>query len=436
MNYQQALDYLYNHLPMYSRMGAKAFKEDLKNTIALCSFLNNPQNKIKTIHIAGTNGKGSVSHMLSAALMKNGYKTGLYTSPHLQDFRERIKLDGEMIPQQFVIDFLEKIKTFAEEIQPSFFELTFALSLDYFASQKVDIAIIETGLGGRLDSTNIITPLLSIITNIGMDHMDILGDTKEKIAFEKAGIIKPNVPVVIGESITETKIVFEKKAKENHSPIYFAEDFYSVNQVNYQTNHLEVKLYSEKEKKEKYFDLDLNGMYQQKNLITVLSALDILKPQFFLNEEKIVEAFNQVKKITDFHGRWEVIHQNPLVVVDVAHNEDGIRQVAQQILQSNFQQLHIVFGMVKDKDPHKVLNLLPKNAKYYFTQAQMPRALNSFELKEKASHYQLMGNAYDSVNEALNAALKKLSSQDMLLICGSVFIVGEVDESLVQSYFQ
>lgn len=436
MNYQQALDYLYNQLPMYSRMGAKAFKADLKNTLALCSFLNNPQDKIKTIHIAGTNGKGSVSHMLSAVFMKNGYKTGLYTSPHLQDFRERIKLDGKMIPQQFVIDFLEKIKTIAEEIQPSFFELTFAMSLDYFASQKVEIAIIETGLGGRLDSTNIITPLLSIITNISMDHMDILGDTKEKIAYEKAGIIKTKVPVIIGESISETKIVFEKKAEETHSPIFFAKDFYKVNQVNYQTNRLEVKIYSEKEKKEKKFYLDLNGMYQQKNLVTVLSALDILKSHFFLKEEKIKEAFSQVKKLTNFHGRWEVIHQNPLVVLDVAHNEDGIRQVVQQISQSNFQQLHIVIGMVKDKDPHKILTQLPKNAQYYFTQAQMPRALNSFELKEKASHYQLTGNAYDSVNEALNAALKKLSSQDMLLIFGSVFIVGEVDESLVLSYFQ
>ena len=435
MNYQQALDYLYNQLPMYSRIGAKAFKADLKNTLTLCSFLGNPQDKIKTIHIAGTNGKGSVSHILSAILTQSAYKTGLYTSPHLQDFRERIKIDGEMISQEYVIEFLEKIKLIANEIQPSFFELTFAMSLDYFASQKVEVAVIETGLGGRLDSTNIVSPLLSIITNIGMDHMDILGDTKEKISFEKAGIIKPSVPVIIGESIPETKIVFERKAQETHSPIYFAQDLYKVTKTDYHPTFLGLTVLSEKNKKEKCYHLDLNGLYQQKNLVTVLGALDILKPIFHLKEEDILKALSQVKKLTGFHGRWEVIHQDPMMIMDVAHNEDGIRQVFQQITKTDFDQLHIVIGMVKDKDIQKVLVQLPKNAQYYFTQAQIPRALDAFELKEKANAHQLNGTAYPSVNEAVQAALKKLSPNDLLLICGSVFIVAEVDELMIQSYF-
>ncbi|MEO9210096.1 MAG: folylpolyglutamate synthase/dihydrofolate synthase family protein, partial [Ginsengibacter sp.] len=397
MNYQQALDYLYNQLPMYSMMGAKAFKADLKNTLALCSFLGNPQDKIKTIHIAGTNGKGSVSHILSAILTQSGYKTGLYTSPHLQDFRERIKIDGEMISQEYVIEFLDKIKTIADEIQPSFFELTFAMSIDYFASEKVEVAVIETGLGGRLDSTNIITPLLSIITNIGMDHMDILGDTKEKIAHEKAGIIKYSVPIIIGESIPETKIVFERKAQETQSPIYFAQDLYKVIKSDYHATSLDVTVLSEKDHKEECYHLDLNGLYQQKNLITVLSALDILNPIFHLKEDDILNALRQVKKLTGFHGRWEVIHQNPMVIIDVAHNEDGIRQVFQQITKTDFDQLHIVIGMVKDKDIQKVLVQLPKNAHYYFTQAQIPRALDAFELKEKANAHQLNGTAYPAV---------------------------------------
>lgn len=412
---------------MFSRSGAKAYKADLKNTLTLCNYLNNPQNKIRTIHIAGTNGKGSVSHILAAILQENGYKTGLYTSPHLKDFRERIKINGEMVPQTFVIDFVEKTKAISEEIKPSFFELTFVMALDYFAQQKVDVAVIETGLGGRLDSTNVITPLLSIITNISFDHKDILGDTLAKIAYEKAGIIKPGIPVVIGETIPETKIVFEKKAKETYAPIQFAEDKYEIISSKYDLKYLDVEVLNKKTKKKNNFRLDLNGLYQQKNIITILSALELLKNNFPLKEDKIKDALLHVKKLTELHGRWEVIHEKPIVVLDVAHNEDGIRQLINQLTQSNYENLHIVFGMVKDKDPEKVLNQLPTTAMYYFTKALIPRALPEDELSEKAKQYGLKGKSYPSVKDALKAALNTASEEDMIIVCGSVFVVAEVE---------
>lgn len=427
MNYDQTLHFLYNKLPLYSQIGAKAYKADLKNTLALCEHLDNPQHKIKTIHIAGTNGKGSTSHILSAIFQNNNYKTGLYTSPHLKDFRERIKINGELIPQSFVIDFVEKIKDISAEIKPSFFELTFVMALEYFAEQKVDVAIIETGLGGRLDSTNVITPLLSIITNIGYDHMDILGDTLEKIAFEKAGIIKKNVPVVIGEYNPQTRKVFEDKASQTHSEISFAEDSYSIISVKYSNNDLKIETENKISKINKKYQLDLNGLYQQKNLKTVLSALDFLKKHFTLGEEKVQSAVANVKQLTGLHGRWEVIHKDPLVVLDVAHNVDGIQQLVRQINAMSFQKLRIVFGMVKDKDIEEVLKILPTNALYYFTKAPIPRALDEEKLKEQAGKYLLKGDTYPSVAEALKAALEASSPDDMVLVCGSVFIVGEVD---------
>lgn len=426
MTYEQSLHYLYNKLPMFSRSGAKAYKADLKNTLALCNFLGNPQNKIKTIHIAGTNGKGSVSHILAAIFQENGYKTGLYTSPHLKDFRERIKINGVMITESFIIDFVEETKAISEEIKPSFFELTFVMALDYFAKEKVDIAVIETGLGGRLDSTNVITPLLSIITNISFDHKDILGDTLAKIAFEKAGIIKPGIPVVIGESIPETKIVFKNKAKETNSLLQFAEDKYGIAFSEYDLKHLDIEVLKKKTQEKNNYRLDLNGLYQQKNILTVLAAVELLKNNFSLKEAKIKEALSHVKKLTGLHGRWEVIHENPIVVLDVAHNEDGIRQLMKQLHQSKYKNLHIVFGMVKDKDPEKVLNQLPTTATYYFTKASIPRALPENELTGIAKQYGLTGRSYLTVPNALKTALINASEEDMIVVCGSVFVVAEV----------
>lgn len=412
---------------MFSRSGAKAYKADLKNTLALCNYLGNPQNKIETVHIAGTNGKGSVSHILAAVLQQNGYKTGLYTSPHLKDFRERIKINGNMIAESFLIDFVEKTRGISEEINPSFFELTFVMALEYFSQQKVDVAIIETGLGGRLDSTNVITPLLSVITNISFDHMDILGDTLAKIAYEKAGIIKTNIPVVIGEAIPETKYVFQHKAKETHSEIIFAEEEYEIVSSKYDTKKLELGSRNKETKTINNYQLDLNGFYQEKNLLTVLASVDVLKNHFTLKEEKIKFALSNAKSLTGLHGRWEVIRDKPTVALDVAHNEDGIKQLIRQINNSKFEKLHIVFGMVKDKDIETVLVQLPINASYYFTKAQNPRALPEDELWEKAKQHHLEGNAYAQVNEALKAALDKASEKDLIVVCGSVFVVAEVE---------
>ncbi|HXR83539.1 MAG TPA: folylpolyglutamate synthase/dihydrofolate synthase family protein [Hanamia sp.] len=427
MTYEESIHYLYNKLPMFSRIGAKAYKADLKNTLSLCNYLDNPQNKIKTIHIAGTNGKGSVSHMLAAVLQKNNYKTGLYTSPHLKDFRERIKINGNLVEQSFVIDFLERTKAISEEIKPSFFELTFVMALDYFARQQVDVAVIETGLGGRLDSTNVISPLLSVITNISFDHMDILGDTLVKIAFEKAGIIKQHIPAVIGEALPETRNVFSDKAKETNSKIFFAEEKYEVVESIYKVKYLELEILNKETQAEVNYKLDLNGLYQQKNILSVLTAIDILKKDFSLKEEKIKVALAHVKKLTGLFGRWEVIHEKPLVVLDVAHNEDGIKQLLLQISQTKFKDLHIVFGMVKDKDIQKVLEQFPKNATYYFTKAHNPRALPEVELKEKAASYQLEGNTFSDVNKALKAAVEKASADDMIVVSGSVFVIAELE---------
>lgn len=411
---------------MFSRSGVKAYKADLKNTLALCNFLGKPQDKIKTIHVAGTNGKGSVSHMLAAILQENDYKTGLYTSPHLKDFRERIKINGEMMEETFLVDYVEKTKGISEEIKPSFFELTFVMALDYFAAQKVDVAIIETGLGGRLDSTNVVTPLLSVITNVSFDHMDILGNTLEKIAFEKAGIIKKNIPAVVGEVSSETKDVFEKKAKEMNAPLFFAQEKYEVVSSVYQTTSLELEIVNKKTEEKIYIQSDLNGIYQQKNIITVLAATDILKKHFSLKNEKTSRSLANVKKLTGLFGRWEVIHEKPTVVLDVAHNEDGIKQLIFQLTKLNFKNLHIIFGMVKDKDIQKVLFLLPKKATYYFTKAQNPRALGEDNLQHMAKEFFLNGETFSDVNKALNAALKNATDRDLILVCGSVFLIAEV----------
>jgi dihydrofolate synthase/folylpolyglutamate synthase len=432
MLYQQTLDYLYTKLPMFSKTGADAYKKDITNTILLCKAADNPQTKIKTVHVAGTNGKGSTSHMLAAIFQQSGYKTGLYTSPHLKDFKERIKINGEMIAEDFVVSFVEKMKDATEEIRPSFFELTVVMALQYFAEQNVDIAIIETGLGGRLDSTNVIKPELSVITNIGYDHMNILGDTLEKIAYEKAGIIKQNIPVVIGETISETKNIFINKAKECNAPIAFATEHFKIDHYVLNSDSLAVDITETTTGKKEKYSLDLNGVYQLQNLLTVLTAVKQLeKLGYHFKDENIKAALSSVKKITGLHGRWDVVHKQPVIALDVAHNEDGIKQLLKQVKLYSYKNLHIVFGLVKDKDADKILSLLPKNARYYFTKAQIQRALPEEELAAKADKYNLHGDTYPNVNKALEAAMRLASREDMIIVCGSIFVVGEVNEELL-----
>jgi len=440
MTYPETVDYLFSQLPMYSKIGAAAYKEDLHNSIAICDALNNPQNKFKSIHIAGTNGKGSTTHMLAAILQEAGYKTGLYTSPHLKDFRERIKINGTMVSESFVIDFVNRTNTLVEQIQPSFFELTMAMAFDYFAQQDVDIAIIETGLGGRLDSTNIITPILSVITNIGFDHMNILGDTLLKIAGEKAGIIKQSVPVVIGEYTEETKRVFEIKAAECNAPIYFAQDEYAIADFQHNLRQLDCTIINKENNEKIFYSLDLNGLYQLKNLLTIVSIEKELQKQgIFIKQETKKNALANVKKLTGLHGRWELIADNPFIVLDVAHNEDGMKQILSQtkiFLKSNNggtlkNKLHFVLGMAKDKELSKVLSLLPKDANYYFTAAHIPRAIPSTELMMKATEYGLSGFHFENVNEAIQEAKKRALQNDLIVVCGSVFLVGEVDQKLI-----
>jgi len=421
---------------MFSRIGAAAYKADLHNTIALCEALDNPHNKFKSIHIAGTNGKGSTSHMLAALLQQAGYKTGLYTSPHLKDFRERIKINGEMVSEDFVVEFTERTMKISQDIQPSFFELTVAMAFEYFAQEKVDIAVIETGLGGRLDSTNIITPILSVITNIGYDHMNILGNSLEEIAAEKAGIIKPNVPVVIGETIPETRSLFINKAKELNAPILFASEEYEVSNIVNNTRTLCCDVRSTAHDCTESFVLDLNGLYQTKNLCTALCAEGVLFEKGFRiknDDEKF--AYANTKKLTGLFGRWDVISESPLVVLDVAHNEDGIKNVMGQLAvgsrESGVGKTHFVLGVARDKEHDKILSLFPKEATYYFTNAHIPRALPCDELKKIASAFGLYGTTHDDVNDAIKAALQNAAPDDRIIVCGSVFVVGEVEIKLI-----
>jgi dihydrofolate synthase/folylpolyglutamate synthase len=427
MNYKETLDFLFRSLPMFSRVGESAYKKDLTNTLRLCEFIGNPQQNIKTIHVAGTNGKGSTSHMLAAILQTAGYKTGLYTSPHLKDFRERIKVNGEMCSESFVIEFTKRIQTMIQEIQPSFFEITVAMAFEYFEQQKVDIAIIEVGLGGRLDSTNIIMPELSIITNIGWDHMNLLGNTLEQIAFEKAGIIKESIPIVIGEFTTITKPIFEKRANELHAKIHWANEDRWISDFNISAHHIEISVAEKRTDERINYQLDLPGIYQTKNLLTVLSAVEILhQKKWNISLPDIQKALSNTKKINGLHGRWEVLKEKPLLVLDVAHNEDGITQIVRQLELVGAQEVHIVIGMVKDKEIDKVLDLLPKKAHYYFTKAPIPRALDEKILMQEANKKSLFGSCYPIINEAVQSALHHAKENDLVLVCGSVFVVGEV----------
>jgi dihydrofolate synthase/folylpolyglutamate synthase len=428
MDYQETLDYLFTKLPLFSRIGAAAYKEDLDNTIRLCDFLENPQEKFKSVHIAGTNGKGSVSHMLAAIFQTAGYKTGLYTSPHLKDFRERIKVNGEMISKQSVVDFTEKIKPLIAEIGPSFFEMTVAMAFDHFEQEDVDIAIIETGLGGRLDSTNIIIPELSVITHIGMDHMNLLGDSIQQIAAEKAGIIKKGVPVVVGEVLPETQSIFEKTAKEKHTGLIIASHRRQAVDWKWEKHELVIEVAEEHITDHKNYRLDLQGIYQRKNLLTVLEACSQLKAMDWKLDEGIIhKALQHVKKLTGLHGRWDIIHQSPAIVLDVAHNEDGIKQLLEQIELTDHHELHLILGFVKDKEIKKLLKLLPPAAHYYFTQANIPRALDAESLRAAAAPHNLKGKNYPDVNTALLDAKTRAAKNDLIVVCGSVFLVGEVN---------
>ncbi len=422
MNYQETLDYLYAQLPMFSRVGAAAYKKDLTNTLKLCEALGNPQLKFKSVHIAGTNGKGSVSHMLASVMQENGYKTGLYTSPHIKEFTERIRINGLEVETDWIIDFVEKNKGIIEEVKPSFFEITVVMSFQYFAEQDVDIAIIETGLGGRLDSTNVVTPLLSVITNIGLDHTDMLGDTLALIAGEKAGIIKKNVPVIISETQEETEAIFFRKAHAMHAPILFADTIFSEARAGHnimlinQSNSEMIKL-----------KLDLLGSYQYKNAKAVLLACHLLtRNGFVLDKEKNEEALSKVKVNTGMKGRFDIQSEKPRVIYDVSHNEAGIKLTLAQIEKMQYGQLHIVCGFVKDKDVRKALLAFPAEAHFYFTQAKVPRALSVDELVAKAKELDIEGHAFAQIQEALNAAKEKASEQDIILVIGSFFILEEL----------
>ncbi|MDA3816620.1 MAG: bifunctional folylpolyglutamate synthase/dihydrofolate synthase [Prolixibacteraceae bacterium] len=427
MNYAQTIDFLYTQLPMFQRTGPAAYKNNLDNTHALDRMFVHPHHGIKTIHVAGTNGKGSVSHIMASILQSAGYKVGLYTSPHLLDFRERIKINGQMISEEDVCRFVEKFqqKNKVEKLEPSFFELTVMMAFDYFARQKVDVAVIEVGLGGRLDSTNIINPEVGVITNISPDHTNLLGKTIPEIAAEKAGIIKQNTPVVIGETQAESQDVFITKAKEKHAPIHFADQEYLLTQTG-----SELQFSSECSLIYRNLTCDLKGNYQLKNITTALCAMQILYKQkvFNINADAVKNGLNNVVKNTGLYGRWQQIGSNPKIICDTGHNQDGIKNITAQFKQEQYKNLHVVFGTVNDKDLSLILPLLPDDATYYFTKADISRALDEHILREKAKKFQLKGLAYPNVKEALEAARAAASENDMIFVGGSTFIVAEVLE--------
>jgi dihydrofolate synthase/folylpolyglutamate synthase len=403
MNYQETTDWLFNQLPMFQQQGASAYKKDLSNTIALVNHLNNPENRFKSIHVAGTNGKGSTSSMLASILQEAGYKVGLYTSPHLKDFRERIKINGQEITEDYVVQFVKKNKSFFEQHELSFFEMTVGLAFQYFADEKIDVAIVEVGMGGRLDSTNIITPLVSVITNIGLDHTQFLGNTLELIAAEKAGIIKKNIPVVIGEYLAETKNVFIEIALKNNSPIYYAKDNNSQD-----------------------LPCALLGDYQIQNKKTVLQTIELLNNHFTISEQAVKDGLLDVVKNTGLLGRWQQIGENPTVICDTAHNAHGLEIVMKQIQKQKFKQLHIVLGVVNDKDLDSILPLFPKKAFFYFCKPNISRGLEATSLKQTAESYGLIGVVCNSVSEAYILARLEANEDDLIYVGGSTFVVAEI----------
>ena len=395
---------MFNQLPMYQKQGAVAYKADLSNTQLLASYLNHPEYNFKSIHVAGTNGKGSTSHMLASILQEQGYKTGLYTSPHLRDFRERIKINGKMISESAVVTFIEENKNFFEKNKLSFFEMTVGMAFDFFSKEEVDIAVIEVGMGGRLDSTNIIIPEVSVITNIGLDHTAFLGNTLEQIAAEKAGIIKDGIPVVIGKSQKETKEVFKTKALDHKSPIYFAD----------QGTEIE-------------YESDLKGIYQKENKRTVLKAIQVLREVgWVVNDQSVETGFKNVVSNTGLLGRWQVLQKNPLVICDTAHNKEGLEFVMEQLQGQECDQMHIVLGAVNDKDLDSILPLFPKDATYYFTRPDVPRGLDEKELQKKANKFHLNGMTFSSVTEAYLSAKQVATERDLIYVGGSTFVVAEI----------
>ncbi|MDN4164058.1 folylpolyglutamate synthase/dihydrofolate synthase family protein [Cytophagales bacterium LB-30] len=429
MTYQETLDYLYSQLPMYQRVGAVAYKSDLKNTLALCEALGNPQHRFKSVHIAGTNGKGSSSHMLAAVLQSAGYKTGLYTSPHLKSFTERIRINGQEIEAQFVVDFVEEMKETLEEVKPSFFEMTVAMAFKAFAEAEVDIAVIEVGLGGRLDSTNVIQPLVSLITNISYDHQNLLGNTLVEIAGEKAGIIKSHTPVVISEYQEEVAQVFQKKAAECEAPLYFARDFYQVHQTDRSLGASHFAMERKADGAKLHFTLDLLGAYQEKNILGVLKVVELLAGLGFpVKEEALQEGLAHCTQISGLKGRWQVIQQAPWLVADTGHNEGGIRTIVQQLGEYAYEKLYMVIGMVNDKKLDQVLALLPKEAHYIFCTAKIPRALPAKELAQLAATFGLQGEVVDDVNAAVAYAQQVANTKDFIFVGGSTFVVAELDD--------
>jgi dihydrofolate synthase/folylpolyglutamate synthase len=428
MTYKEALDFLYSQLPAYHRIGKAAYKNNLDNTIALDEYFSHPHRKYMTIHVAGTNGKGSVSHMIASVLQEAGYMTGLYTSPHLKDFRERIKINGEMIAEKDVISFVENHSGIIESVQPSFFEMSVAMAFNYFAQKNIDIAVIEAGLGGRLDSTNIILPLVSVITNIGHDHMDLLGNTLEKVAHEKAGIIKRGVPVVIGGTRPETKNIFHSYASNSGSDIYFAEENYYCRLEAIDINYTGRNFTVHEVNGNSIFKgiIPLAGDYQHANLITIFQLFRCLEKRLKLNERDLIDGIRNVIKNTGFYGRWQVLGKNPLIVCDTGHNMEGLEYVMKQIKQIPATKRHLVIGFVSDKDLDSLLPLFPADAVYYFTRAAVPRAMDENLLMYEASRFGLYGNSYTSVNEAFNAALRSSFPTDLIFIGGSTFVVAEV----------
>ncbi len=411
---------------MFQRVGKQAFKKDLTNILALCEHFDQPQTKFPSIHIAGTNGKGSTAHMLSAVLQAHGLKTGLYTSPHYRDFRERIKINSKYISKKKVIRFVESNQELFDSLRPSFFEISVAMAFHHFAQEEVDIAVIETGLGGRLDSTNILHPLLSIITNISLDHQSFLGDTLPLIAAEKAGIIKKNIPIVIGEKQVETQAVFEEVARKKNAPIYYADQLWHVNEKYSTDDHDCFDVYGKG--KLKYTDLLLNlkGPFQKKNLIPVLEALELLKPLFEFKDAFIRKGLQSVIELTNYQGRWQKIGENPTILCDSAHNEAGLKMVLSEIQKLPFHELHCVIGLVKDKEAEKVLSIFPEDARYYFCKPDIPRGLDAKNLQEKAANVGLKGRVYLSVKNALRAANRAASKDDLIFVGGSTFVVAEV----------
>ncbi len=404
MTYQDTLNWMFAQLPMYQNQGKIAFKKDLSNTLKLAKHLNHPEHKFKSVHVAGTNGKGSTSHMLASILQEAGYKVGLYTSPHLKDFKERIRINGKVISKHFVIEFITRNKSFFDENQLSFFEMTVGMAFDYFSKHKVDIAIVEVGMGGRLDSTNIIIPEVSVITNIGLDHTQFLGHTLKAIAFEKGGIIKPNIPVVIGETQKETKSVFKALAKTNDADIIFADK--NISEV---------------------YKSDLVGIYQAKNIKTVIQTVKILQEKGYkISQQYLEHGLLNVISNTSLLGRWQVLNESPKVVCDTGHNREGLIYVMEQLKKEVFQTLHIVFGVVNDKDLTTIIDLLPKKATYYFCKPNIPRGLDEKKLKEFFNKYGLKGEVYDSVNEAYKSALHKANKNDLIFVGGSTFVVAEI----------